>query len=77
MANDNVNRPSHYTAGKIECIDAMESSVTGLEGMEAVLTAQIIKYIWRWKKKNGVEDLRKAEWYLKRLIDMEDTTNEQ
>jgi hypothetical protein len=67
---DNVNRPSHYTAGKVECIDAMEAAVTGLEGMEAVLTAQILKYIWRWRKKNGVEDLRKAEWYLKRLIAM-------
>jgi hypothetical protein len=76
MANDNVNRPSHYTAGKIECIDAMESAVTGLEGMEAVLTAQIIKYIWRWKKKNGVEDLRKAEWYLKRLIAIKEIANE-
>ncbi len=65
---DNVNRPSHYTAGKVECIDAMESAVIGLEGMEAVLTAQVLKYLWRWKKKNGVEDLRKAEWYLKRLI---------
>ena len=68
MSNDMVNRPSHYTAGKVECIDAMEAAVTGLDGMEAVLTAQILKYVWRWKRKNGVEDLRKAEWYLKRLI---------
>lgn len=66
--HDNVNNPSHYTAGKVECIDAMEAAVTGLEGMEAVLTAQVLKYIWRWKKKNGLEDLRKAEWYLTRLI---------
>lgn len=74
---DNVNRPSHYTAGKVECIDAMEAAVTGLEGMDAVLTAQILKYIWRWEKKNGVEDLRKAEWYLKRLIAMKEIANEQ
>ena len=40
---DNVNRPSHYTAGKVECIDAMEAAVTGLEGMDTVLTAQILK----------------------------------
>lgn len=66
--NDVVNRPEHYTSGKVECIDAMEAAVTGLEGMEAVLTAQVLKYMWRWKKKNGVEDLRKAEWYLHRLI---------
>lgn len=74
---DNVNRPSHYTAGKVECIDAMEAAVAGLEGMDAVLTAQILKYVWRWKKKNGVEDLRKAEWYLKRLIAMKEIANEQ
>ena len=74
---DNVNRPSHYTAGKVECIDAMEAAVTGLEGMDTVLTAQILKYIWRWKKKNGVEDLRKAEWYLKRLIAMKEIADEQ
>lgn len=65
---DAVNHPSHYTTGRVECIDAIDSAVTGLNGMEAVLTSQIIKYVWRWKQKGGVEDLRKAEWYLKRLI---------
>ena len=73
----NVNRPAHYTEGRIECIDAMEAAVTGLEGMDAVLTAQVMKYIWRWKKKNGVEDLRKAEWYLKRLIAQVEGQHEQ
>ncbi len=73
---DNVNRPSHYTAGKVECIDAMEAAVAGLEGMDAVLTAQILKYVWRWKKKNGVEDLLKAEWHLKRLIALKEISNE-
>lgn len=72
----NVNRPAHYTAGRVECIDAMEAAVTGLEGMDAVLTAQVLKYLWRWNKKNGVEDLRKAEWYLKRLIAMKEIANE-
>ena len=76
MSNDMVNRLSHYTAGKVECIDAMEAAVTGLGGMEAVLTAQILKYIWRWKRKNGVEDLRKAEWYLNRLIAMKEDAHE-
>lgn len=76
MSNDIVNRPSHYTAGKVECIDAMEAAVTGLEGMDAVLTAQILKYIWRWRKKNGVEDLRKAKWYLNRLIAMKEDAHE-
>lgn len=66
--NDPVNHPTHYTQGGIECIDAIKAAVTGLDGFEAVLTAQIIKYIWRWKHKNGLEDLKKALWYLQRLI---------
>lgn len=66
--SDSINKPAHYAAGKIECIDAIEAATTGLEGIEAVCTANIIKYVWRWKRKNGVEDLRKAEWYLHRLI---------
>ncbi|MBR5790230.1 MAG: DUF3310 domain-containing protein [Phascolarctobacterium sp.] len=65
---DNVNHPSHYVQGGIECIDAIKAAVTGLEGIEAVCTANVIKYIWRWKHKNGVEDLRKSRWYLERLI---------
>jgi hypothetical protein len=66
---DNVNHPSHYTQGAIECIDAIKEATKGLLGIEAVCTANIIKYVWRWKFKNGVEDLRKARWYLDRLID--------
>jgi len=65
---DNVNHPSHYTSGKVECIDAIESATQGLESIEAVCTGNVIKYIWRWKQKNGIEDLKKAEWYLNRLI---------
>lgn len=67
--HDNVNHPSHYTEGKVECIDAIEAAVTGLTGEEAVLVGQVIKYVWRWKKKNGAEDLRKAQWYLNRLTE--------
>lgn len=63
-----VSHPSHYTQGKIECLDAIESAVTGLTGMDAVLTAQVIKYMWRWKMKNGAEDLNKARFYLDRLV---------
>lgn len=64
---DNVNHPSHYTQGGIECIDALEAATTGLEGIEAVCTANAIKYLWRWKYKNGVEDIDKAIWYLQKL----------
>jgi hypothetical protein len=68
---DNVNRPAHYQ-GKVECIDAIESAVDGLVGLEAVCTANVIKYVYRWKKKNGIEDLKKADWYLKKLISLQE-----
>lgn len=66
---DAVNHPAHYTAGKVECIDALEAATVGLEGLEAVCTANAIKYLWRWKRKGGVEDLKKGRWYLDRLIE--------
>lgn len=66
--SDNVNHPSHYTAGNIECIDAIHEAVKGLEGYEAYITGNVMKYMWRWKRKNGVEDLKKARFYLDRLI---------
>lgn len=69
--SDNVNHPSHYTRGGIECIDAIEAAVTGLQGIEAVCAGNAIKYLWRWKQKNGVEDLKKALWYIDRLIERE------
>jgi hypothetical protein len=74
--DDPVNHPSHYTAGKVECIDALEAATVNLTGIEAVCTANAIKYLWRWKQKNGVEDLKKAKWYIDRLIDR-DLTNKQ
>lgn len=67
---DNVDKPRHYNLGKVECIDAIESATITLTGIEAVCTANIIKYLWRWKEKNGVEDLRKAQWYLEKLINI-------
>ena len=67
MAHDAVNHPQHYTRGGVECIDALEAATVGLEGIEAVCTANAIKYLWRWKHKNGIEDIDKAIWYLKRL----------
>lgn len=66
--HDNVNHPKHY-AGKVECIDCLESATEGLNGIEAVCTANAIKYLFRWKRKNGVEDLKKAQWYINRLIE--------
>lgn len=65
---DVVNHPAHYTAGGVECIDAIAAATTGLEGIEAACTANAIKYLWRWKRKNGPEDLRKARWYINHLL---------
>ena len=66
---NNVDHPKHYTNGKYECIDIIEDVTKDLTGLEAVCTANVIKYMWRWKLKNGVEDLKKARWYLNKLID--------
>lgn len=65
---DNVNHPSHYTQGKVECIDALESATIGKSGIEAVCVANVIKYLWRYEEKNGLEDVKKAQFYLNRLL---------
>lgn len=67
MKNDNVNKPKHYTQGKVECIDAIESATLGLVGIIAVCVANVIKYVWRFALKNGAEDLDKADYYLQKL----------
>ena len=64
---DMVNSPAHYNKAGIETIDIIES-VTG-DGFETYLQGNILKYICRYKYKNGVEDLEKARWYLNRLIE--------
>ena len=68
-SHDPVNHPSHYTQGGVECKDAIRAAVTGLEGYEAFLTGNAIKYLWRWKRKNGAEDLRKAVFWIRELIE--------
>jgi len=69
---DMVNSPPHYNQAGIECIDAIEAA-TG-DGYEYYLQGNIMKYVWRYRYKNGAEDLKKARWYLDKLI--EETTNE-
>lgn len=68
-SEDKVNHPPHYCQGGIEVIDIIESAVTGLEPFEAFCTGNAIKYLCRWKHKNGVEDLQKAIWYINKLIE--------
>ena len=69
-ASDPVN-PSHYKQGSIECIEAIKAAL-GV-GFIAYLWGNILKYLWRWPNKNGIEDLKKARWYLDRLIQEEET----
>ena len=67
---DVINSPIHYRNDRFEfeTIDVIEAYTDGLEGIEATDTGNIIKYMCRWKKKNGLEDLYKAAWYLNHLI---------
>jgi len=63
---DMVNSPPHYNAGGIECIDAIEASMSK-EAFRGYLKGNMLKYIWRYENKGGKEDLDKANWYLTRL----------
>ena len=67
--NDSVNHPLHYTKGGIECIDCIESVISSVsDPVQAFLVGQVVKYLYRYTMKNGLEDLRKAQWYLNRLV---------
>ena len=68
---DNVNRPAHYNQGNVQCLDAIASAVIGKSAYSSYLVGNIIKYVWRYNFKNGVEDLKKARYYLDRLIEEE------
>ncbi len=62
---DNVNNPTHY-GGEIECIEFIKAQMS-YEEFKGYLRGNSLKYMWRYNRKNGMEDLQKAEWYLKRL----------
>lgn len=65
-----VSHPSHYQSKSgLEVIDVIAAFTEGLEGIEAVDTGNVIRYICRWKDKNGIQDLEKAMWYIQHLID--------
>lgn len=74
--NDMVNNPPHYQGKTMEVIDVIKEFTEGLSGIQAVCTANILKYICRWHKKNGLQDLEKARWYLDYLINTERNSNE-
>ena len=71
---DNVNHPPHYNQGGIECIEAIKAA-TG-SGFVKYCTGNVIKYLWRYDNKGGLEDLKKAAWYLDRAIKEMEVTSE-
>lgn len=68
--HDNVNHPSHYAKGDIECIDAMEAAY-GTEAVMHFCQCNAFKYQWRFDKKNGEEDIKKAQWYQNRYMKLD------
>lgn len=66
---DTVNKPVHYNNGKVECIEAIDASMTEVE-FRGYLKGNVLKYVWRYLYKGKpLEDLKKARWYLDRLIE--------
>ena len=65
--SDPINSPSHYTQGDIECIQAIEAQLSP-EEFRGYIRGNIAKYMWRCSHKNGIEDVKKASWYLARLL---------
>jgi len=74
VKEDLVNHPSHYTDGGIETIDAIEAQLSE-EEYEGYLRGNCVKYLWRWKNKGGVTDLKKCRWYLDKLIQIRENTS--
>lgn len=68
--NKMVDHPPHYNQSGIECIDAIQAATE--DGFEYYLQGNIMKYIWRYRYKNGSEDLKKAKWYLDKLISIKE-----
>jgi hypothetical protein len=75
-AVDYVNRPPHYTSGRYEVIDVIKDKLS-IEQYYGFLCGNILKYMMRWQNKNGLEDLKKARWYLTKLIEEKEKGNEE
>ena len=74
---DVVNHPKHYKAvNGLEAIDVIEAFTAKLKGIQATDTGNILKYMLRWHEKNGLEDLKKAQWYLNHLISKVEKENQ-
>ena len=70
---DSIN-PSHYKQVEVECIQAIKSATINKQGLEAFCVGNVIKYLWRYENKGGLQDIEKAKWYLDRLIEIKENT---
>lgn len=75
IKGDNVNHPSHYETGKFECFDVMRE-VFGDDSVKDFCIANTFKYIYRHKRKNGIEDIKKAKWYIDKYLELEENKND-
>lgn len=73
---DNVNHPAHYETGKYECIEVM-TEVLGAEAVQHFCLCNAFKYIWRTDRKNGLEDIEKAKWYIAKYLELENRKKEK
>ena len=73
--SDQVNHPSHYETGKFECIEVMEEAL-GYDAVRDFCICNAFKYIYRHKRKNGCEDIKKAQWYINKYVDMTEKAKE-
>ena len=74
--NDPVNNPAHYCTGRFECIDVMTEAL-GVEAVKNFCKCNAFKYIYRSGRKNGLEDIKKARWYLDKYIELEEENHEE
>lgn len=72
---DNVNHPTHYTSTKIETIEIIRDKLSA-EAFEGFCIGNVLKYVTRYKLKNGLEDLKKARWYLDKIISVQEENND-
>ena len=73
---DNVNHPAHYETGKYECIEVMQE-VFGIEAVQNFCLLNAFKYLYRTTRKNGVEDIKKAMWYLNKYVNLNDQDDDE
>lgn len=72
---EEINHPDRYAGGKYECIDVMQD-VFGKEDVLSFCKLNAFKYIWREKQKNGVQDMKKAAWYINKYIELSEEPGE-